>query len=273
MSKINIAGVQIDNITKTEVIAKIDEFVGSGKPHYVVTPYSEIVVFAQRDENYKQVLNHANLALPDGIGILWAAKFLDLRITDYGLRIFSLIKTLLAIIFNPKYIRSVIHEQVTGSRLIYDIAKLASEKNYSLALVGGEDNVAMEAALELKKIYPNLNIKLTLSGRPFDEHLTKEIANNNSDILLIAYSPPKQEMWLAQNYQNLGCKVAIGLGGTFDYIAKKHRPAPHFMHYVGLEWLWRLITQPWRIKRMWNAIFVFIWIIYKYKIRVGRLEL
>ena len=116
--KVDIAGVQIDNLTKTEAIAKIDEFVGSGKPHYVVTPYSEIVVFAQRDENYKQVLNHANLALPDGIGILWAAKYLSLT-TNH----FPLITSLAAIVFNPKHIRSVVHEQVTGSRLIYDIAK------------------------------------------------------------------------------------------------------------------------------------------------------
>jgi N-acetylglucosaminyldiphosphoundecaprenol N-acetyl-beta-D-mannosaminyltransferase len=274
--KINIAGVQVDNVAKLQAIEKIDEFVQSGQPHYIVTPYSEMIVFAQRDEKYKQVLNQANLALPDGIGILWAAKYLSLKLgfMNHESRIMNQVQalgqlkyTLAAIIFNPKYIRSVIKEQVTGSRLIYDIAKLAAEKNYSLALVGGENNVAVQAGAELKKLSPNLRINLALSSQPFDDRMAGEIASNNSDILLIAYSPPKQEIWLAQNYQNLGCKVAIGLGGTFDYLAKKRRMAPNFMHYMGLEWLWRLITQPWRIKRMWNAIPVFIWTVYKYKIK------
>ena len=131
--------------------------------------------------------------------------------------------------------------------------------------MGGSGNVAAQAAYELKKLYPNLNVKLALSGRPFDEQIIKEIRDSNSDILLLAYSPPKQEMWLAENYQKLNAKVAIGLGGTFDYLAGIRLPAPHFLHSWGLEWLWRLITQPWRIGRMWNALPVFIWKVYKYK--------
>jgi N-acetylglucosaminyldiphosphoundecaprenol N-acetyl-beta-D-mannosaminyltransferase len=93
----------------------------------------------------------------------------------------------------------------------------------------------------------------------------KEINDSNSDILLIAYSPPKQEQWLYENIQKLNVKMAMGLGGTFDYIAGKQVLPPNFMHQMGLEWLWRLITQPWRIKRIWNAVPVFIWKIYKYK--------
>jgi len=255
--KINIAGVNIDNVTKAQAIERIDEFVKSGTPHYVITPYSEMVVFASRNDRYREALNHADLSLPDGVGILWAAKYLSSKA--------SLLTTLFAIIFNKLYIRSVIKEQVTGSRLIYDLARLAAEKNYSVALVGGSGNVAAQAAYELKKLYPNLNVKLALSGRPFDEQIIKEIRDSNSDILLLAYSPPKQEMWLAENYQKLNAKVAIGLGGTFDYLAGIRLPAPHFLHSWGLEWLWRLITQPWRIGRMWNALPVFIWKVYKYK--------
>lgn len=256
--KINIAGVYIDNVAKDEAVRKIDEFVKSGQPHYVVTPYSEMIVFAQRTGNYKNVLNKANLSLPDGIGVLWAAKYLSSKV--------PLLLSLAAIVFGRKYIRTVIKEQVTGSRLIYDLARLAAQKNYSLALVGGEGNVAAQAAYELKKLYPGLNIKLALSGRPFDEKIIKEINDSNSDILLLAYSPPKQEIWLAENYQKFNCKVAIGLGGTLDYLAGTRAPAPHFLRYIGLEWLWRLITQPWRAKRMWNAVPVFIWKVYKYKI-------
>lgn len=260
--KIDVAGVNIDNLSKDEVLRKVDEFVESKEPHYIVTPYSEMIVFAQRDENYKNVLNHAGLALPDGIGILWAAKYLSLKS-----RHFSLLTSLAAIIFKPKYIRSVVREQITGSRFVYDLAKLAARKNYSLALVGGQGNVAAQASYELKKHFPNLNIKLAVSGRPFDDRIVKEIHDSNSDILLLAYSPPKQEVWMSRNYQNLNCSVTIGLGGTFDYLAGIRPSAPHFLRYLGLEWLWRLITQPWRIMRMWNAVPVFIWKVYRYKLR------
>ena len=237
--RVNVAGVEIDNIAKGEAIQKIEEFVKSGQPHYIVTPYSELIVFAQGDEEYMKVLNNADLSLPDGVGIIWAAKYLG----------------------------SQINERISGRIFIYDIARLASERNYCLALVGGEGNVAAQAALVLKKLYPNLKINITLSDRMFDAQMIKEINDSNSDIILIAYSPPKQEKWLYDNYKKLNVKVAIGLGGTFDYLAGKRLTPPDFMHTMGLEWLWRLITQPWRIKRIWNAVPVFIWKIYMYKLK------
>lgn len=256
--KIDIAGVLIDNVTKQEALKKIDEFIQSGKPHLVVTPYSEFIVFAQNDENYKKVLNSADLSLPDGIGILWAAYYLSS--INY-----HLLTSLAAIILNPAKVRSVIREQVTGSHLIWDLAKLASAKGYSIALVGGKNSVALKTAERLKVSSQSLKVTLALSDQPFDDSLVDQINRSKSDILFIAYSPPKQETWLFENLQKLNVKVAMGLGGTFDYIAKKRPSAPKFMHYMGLEWLWRLITQPYRIKRMWNAVPVFIWKIYKYK--------
>ncbi len=235
--KVDVAGVLVDNISKQEAIDKIDSFVKSGNYHYVVTPYSEMVVFAQADEKYKAALNNADLSIADGVGILYAAKYLGTKID----------------------------ERITGRIFIYDIVKLAFEKNYSLAFVGGEDNVAAQAAYELKKQFPGLKVNLALSGRPFDEKILQEINDSNSDILLIAYSPPRQEQWLYDNREKLNVKVAIGLGGTFDYLAGKRLTPPKFVHLIGLEWLWRLITQPWRIRRIWNAIPVFIWKIYRYK--------
>ncbi|MBX4191722.1 MAG: WecB/TagA/CpsF family glycosyltransferase, partial [Candidatus Doudnabacteria bacterium] len=139
-----------------------------------------------------------------------------------------------------------------------------------LALIGGEENVAAQAAYELKKNFSNLRINLALSGRPFDDKIVDEIAASNSDILLIAYSPPKQEKWIAQNLEKLNVKLAIGLGGTFDYIAKKRPSAPKFVHYMGLEWLWRLITQPWRAGRIWNAVPLFSFKVFNYKRNASR---
>ncbi|HEX5429788.1 MAG TPA: WecB/TagA/CpsF family glycosyltransferase [Patescibacteria group bacterium] len=237
--KVNVANVLVDNVTKLEAIKLIDEFVQSGKPHLVVTAYSEFVVFANRDQNYLKVLNGADLSLPDGQGLVWAANFLA------GTK--------------------VITEKISGSKFIWDIAELASEKGYSMSLVGGQDNVAALSAQALKLKFPNLKINLAVSERPFDAQIVQGIANSNSDILCIAYAPPKQETWLSQNLSFLNVKVAIGLGGTFDYLSGKRKTAPDWVGHLGLEWLWRLITQPWRIRRMWNAVLVFSFIVFKYK--------
>ncbi|MBX4186684.1 MAG: WecB/TagA/CpsF family glycosyltransferase [Candidatus Doudnabacteria bacterium] len=256
MNHAEIAGVRVDNISTGETIQKIQEFVRSGQAHYIVTPYSEMIVFALNDPKYKEVLNNADLSLPDGVGVVFGSRLFGTRIDH----------------------------RVTGRLLVYDIAALAEANGYTLALVGGINNVAAQAAYNLKRKYPNLKINLALSGRPFDENIIQEINHSNSDILrpfdeniiqeinhsnsdilLLAYSPPKQEKWLAENLKNLNVKVAIGLGGTFDYLAGIRLPAPKFVHYVGLEWLWRLVTQPWRIKRIWNAVPVFVWKVLIYK--------
>jgi N-acetylglucosaminyldiphosphoundecaprenol N-acetyl-beta-D-mannosaminyltransferase len=274
--KVDIAGVEVDKITNSETLEQIKQFVRSGQPHYLVTAYSEFIVFAQNDPQYRQALNRADLCLPDGIGILWAAKYLSLplripnsksQILKKGLALWQVVYTGASLIFNPKYCRAVLPEQVTGRKLVWDIAQLASENNFSIALVGGMDDVARLASEKLKSQFPSLKVNLALSDfDEFNDTVAQKIQASNSDILLIAYQPPKQEQWLAQNLPQLNVKVAMGLGGTFDYLAGKRAEAPELIHHLGVEWLWRLVTQPWRLKRIWNAIIVFIRIVYRYKV-------
>ena len=265
--RIDVAGLHIDNVTVAQTLEKITQFVKSGRPHYLVTAYSEFVVEATNNPKYKAVLNNSDLSLPDGIGILWAAKFLSQTKKDPFSTIVHWIISLFQIVLAPLKIRSVIKEQVTGSRLIYDIAALAEQNGFSLALVGGFDDVAEQSAKVLKNKYPNLKINLAYNPEYFDERAVFKIAQSQSDILLIAYQPPKQEIWLAENLPQLNVKVAIGLGGTFDYLAGKRQPAPNILHYLGLEWFWRMVTQPWRIKRMWRAIIVFSFLVLKYQLK------
>ncbi len=265
--KVDIAGVAVDALTKSEALEEVDSFLKSSNSHLAVTVYSEFIVFAHRHPEYRKVLNSADLSLADGFGILWAAKYLSQPRSNWLVELIRLKLSLVRALFDKKDFKTIIPEVITGSRLIWDLAKLAEERGYSMALVGGEDSVAAQTGYELKLKFPNLKVNLALSGGvPFDDKTVREIAESNSDILLIAYSPPKQEMWLAENLNQLNMKLAIGVGGTFDYIAGKRAPAPDFMHRLGLEWFWRLITQPWRIKRIWNAVPVFIWTVYKYKL-------
>ncbi len=265
--KRNIAGVEVDSLTKAEALKAIEDYLKSKTPHLAVTVYSEFIVFAKRNLNYQKVLNSADLSLADGFGILWAAKYLSLPRSNRLVELIRLKLTLIRALFDKSYFKTVIPEVITGSRLIWDIAKLAEERGYSMALVGGEDSVAAQTSYELKLKFPNLKVNLALSGGvPFDSKTVREIADSNSDILLIAYSPPRQEMWLTDNLQYLNVKFAMGVGGTFDYIAGKRLSSPDWVHRMGLEWLWRLITQPWRVKRIWNAVPVFVWTVYKYKL-------
>jgi N-acetylglucosaminyldiphosphoundecaprenol N-acetyl-beta-D-mannosaminyltransferase len=265
--KIDVGGVGIDNLTNGETLLKIDELLRLSKSSYVATPYSELIVFASKFPEYAKVLNNADLSLPDGIGILWAAKYLSLPTKNKLQAQVQLIYTLFSLILNPRYCRTVIKQRVVGSRLIWDIAKLAQEKNYSLALVGGTGGVAEKSAEMLRRRFSKLKVNLALSGSEFSEALVQKISQSNSDILFVAYSPPKQETWIAQNLNRLNVKLVVGLGGTFDYISGKRPQAPQILHYMGLEWLWRLMTQPWRVGRIWNAVPVFIKVIYKYKTR------
>ncbi len=265
--KIDIAGVKVDDVTVSETLQYISEYVRSGQPHHIVTTYSEFIVEAKNNPKYLEVLNKADLSVADGIGIIWAAKFLSLPEREPVITFLNWFGTLCSIILAPQSLRSVIKEQVTGSRIIWDIAELAQRNDFSLALVGGWGGVAEKTAKALQEKFPDLKINLVHEPAEFNQDTVNRISNSNSDILLIAYQPPKQEIWLSDNLQRLNVKVAIGLGGTFDYLAGLRSPAPSWMHKMGLEWLWRLITQPWRIKRMWRAIVEFSILILQQKLK------
>ena len=272
-TRINIAGVLVDNISKHEALQKIKNSISSGQSRYVVTTYSEFVVFAQRDEEYRKILNQALLSLPDGVGILWAAKFLSqpfsagILLMDAFRLFIRVIYSGMLIVLKPKYIRTVIAERITGSAFIFDLCALAEQLGYSVSLVGGTDKVAEKSAAKLQQIFPRLQINLALSDCRFDDNLIELIGRSKTDLLFIAYSPPEQEKWLANNLEDLNISMGIGLGGTFDYLAGKRPLAPRFLRVTGLEWLWRLLTQPWRWRRMWNAIAVFVWVVYKFKLK------
>jgi N-acetylglucosaminyldiphosphoundecaprenol N-acetyl-beta-D-mannosaminyltransferase len=265
--KTQIAGIKIDALSKKDAISEINKFLISENAHLITTIYSEFIVFAKQNLKFKQVLNNSDLALTDGIGIAWADYFLTQTKSKNKILAFcNLLASLFKTAINPKSVFKNIPEKISGSELVWDIVRLASENKNSICLYGGTNGVAKKTAEKLKERYSDIIINLAQSDKKFDEQAVNEIKQSKSDILLIAYSPPMQEIWLSDNLQNFGVKLAIGLGGTFDYIAGKRAYRPNFFNSRGLEWLWRLFTQPYRIKRMWNALPVFIWQIYKAKI-------
>jgi N-acetylglucosaminyldiphosphoundecaprenol N-acetyl-beta-D-mannosaminyltransferase len=238
--KVEILGVPIDSVTTDEALEAIANFMNGTGGKKVFTPNPEMLVLARKDKRFREALNNADLAIPDGIGLLWVARL-------WG-------KSLKA--------------RVTGTDTMIGTCALAEEYGKSVFLLGGKPGVAEKAADKLRARYPNLRIAGTLSGGdisfdddgvPMLEFGTENvIAKAEPDILFVAFGHGKQEKWIDAHLAGFkSVKVAMGIGGAFDFISGEAKRAPEWVRHIGLEWLWRLILQPWRIRRILTATVVF----------------
>lgn len=228
-------GVPVDNVTEEEALAKIEAFIENGRPHQVVTVNPEFIVAARNDTNFFQVLKGADLSLPDGVGLLWATRFLGKPLC----------------------------ERVAGVDTVRRIASLAAERRYRLFLLGAEEGVAEATAMRLEGENPGLKVAGTYAGSPDpkeEEAIVEMIRAARPHVLLVAYGAPQQDLWVHRNLRRLGVPVAMGVGGAFDFISGKAKRAPGWMQRLGLEWLYRLLHEPWRWRRM-LALPKFVWLV------------
>jgi N-acetylglucosaminyldiphosphoundecaprenol N-acetyl-beta-D-mannosaminyltransferase len=239
----SILGVRVDNVNYEQALSIIEGFVVSGTPHQVVTVNPEFIVTAQSDDDFRRVLNASALALPDGVGLLWAARFLG----------------------RP------LQERVTGTDTMQRLAALAAQKDYSLFLLGAAPGVAVETAARLCETYPGLRIVGTHAGSPAleeEDEIVRMIQRAKPDILFVAYGAPQQDKWIARNLERLGVPVAMGVGGAFDFISGRTKRAPRWVQRLGLEWLHRLCHEPWRWRRM-LALPKFVWLVLRERLAKG----
>jgi len=245
MSQVKILGIKINNLSPQEILERIDSFLQSKNKHYVVTPNPEFLVAATKDKKFREILNYADLSIADGVGLTLAAKFLGQRLLRF-----------------------------TGADLVGYLCELAEQKNYPVFLLGGGPDIARQTAENLRLNFPQLKITGTESGGQVDsagrQNNTADIINKINQarpkILFVAFGQVKQEKWIFNNLDQLNSvKVAIGVGGAFDFIAGRLKRAPKLLQRIGLEWLYRLIQEPARYKRIFNAIIVFGWLILKDK--------
>ena len=226
--KRKVLGVGFSMASEGEVLEYIVENLTS--KYYVVTPNPEILVMANRDLEYKKALNSARLSLPDGIGVMLASKFLGVSLK----------------------------EKIAGIDLVESLCGKVAKRPITVGFLGGGPKIADKTAECLKKRFPVLRIGFCGSEiRNFDDL-------KGTDILFVAFGSPKQEFWIANNLKRLPVRVAIGVGGSFDIISGNLPRAPRFMRSFGLEWLFRLIIQPWRIKRQLSLL-TFIFLVLKEK--------
>lgn len=216
----------------------------------IVTPNPEICLKANKDFILYKSIEKSDWSIPDGIGLKWAAKFMD------GTEL------------------NVIH----GRKLFLDIVKFANKKGLRLAFFGARNGVAYKTKLSIEQNFKNLKIialdapefnykglPATAEDRKLEHSALAKIKMFEADIIFVGVTTPIQEKWIYKNLYYLNCVGAMTVGATFDYLAGDMKLPPKWMEKLELEWLFRLITNPQRYRRILNAILIFPIQIFKYK--------
>lgn len=276
MENIEILGVKISRVTRRYATEQIEQFLSGRGQFTIVTPNPEFVIRAQEDSDFRLILNHADLAVPDGIGLRMAAKFLSLPVSSSTIvRFFEALIQGLSVgaagVFRPSFL-DILPETVSGADLMVDLCRLAADKGYTVFFLGGRGGVAEQTAKRLQRQFANLQVAGFYEGEAaeeFDRETRRSIINAlRCDLLFVAYGAPKQEKWLSRNLPHLPVKVAIGVGGAFDFVAGKRRRAPKALRRLGLEWLWRVAQEPRRLPRIFNAVIKFPLLVFGNKLQL-----
>ncbi|MFH1427335.1 MAG: WecB/TagA/CpsF family glycosyltransferase [Patescibacteria group bacterium] len=225
---INILGIKIDKIKKAEVLKKIEQFLASKKAHYIVTPNPEIILQSMKDEELFYVLNNADLSIPDGFGLKIAALAMGKKIYRF-----------------------------TGADLVKELIENKKFKNLKIGILNWNQSLSKKEDLIFLLTKCKIQNKVIDIDNNFKE-IPQAMIEFSPEILFLNLGAPYQEKYIYHYYQKIpNLKLAIGVGGAFDFLTGKIKRAPKLMQILGLEWLWRLFKQPWRLARIKNAVIVF----------------
>jgi N-acetylglucosaminyldiphosphoundecaprenol N-acetyl-beta-D-mannosaminyltransferase len=224
LNHVTILGCRLDTLDADAATDAILRFAREGAGAQVVTLGTEMVVHAQHDARYRDVVNACALSLCDTVGLLAVARSRGADLRD----------------------------RVTGVELLEHLCARAAKEGVRVFLFGGAPGVAERAAQELKRRYPGLPVAGTRNGYfAADEspRIAAEIRASGAQLLFAGLGFPKQEFWLAEYLKSTGCGAGIGVGGSFDVISGNLERAPERWRTMGLEWLYRLLKEPRRWRR------------------------
>lgn len=225
--QVKILNVNVDCVNLDEAMQKVEEFVLEQKPHHIVTANPEIIYASNYNPELLGIVNHAALVTADGTGVVWASGQLGRHL----------------------------QERVTGIDLVYKICEKAPQKGWKLFILGSAPGVADAAADNIRKMYPGVEIVGTQHGyfKPEEEpEIVEMIKKSTPDVLFVALGAPKQEFWISKHMDELQVPVMLGIGGSMDVLSGNVKRAPEIWQKMNLEWLYRLLSQPSRWKRMLN---------------------
>lgn len=239
---VNILGVRIDSTPRYELLEIIRAKLLQKNPFYIVTPNPEILLQAQSEPKLSDSLNSAEFSIPDGIGLSFASLFLTGKAV----------------------------KPIKGRIFMLDLMRLAQEEGLKVYLLGSNKFSNTKAQAVLRKVFPQVSIKgsegfyLNRQGEPDTKIDIKrqldtlnEIHSFKPSILFIGFGAPREQLWVAKNMNNLKVRCVMGVGGSFDYLSGVSKLPPEFVSNIGLEWLWRLINEPKRLGRIFNAVILF----------------
>lgn len=221
--KIDILGVQFDNLTMDEAVETALRLMEARRAAYVVTPNPEIVMLCREDPAAAAAVAGAALTIPDGIGVIYGAKLL----------------------------KTPLKQKIPGIDFTQALLARIAPKGGRVFLFGGKPGVAEQAQTTLAQQFPGLNIVGTQDGYFTDDRpIVEKINAAAPDLLLVCLGAPKQERWMHDRAPQLQVGLMIGAGGSLDVFAGTVERAPEAWQRAGLEWLYRLLKEPKRITRM-----------------------
>lgn len=228
---VSIMGIEFLNITKRSFLEdRLYPHIKQQQKCFVVTANPEIVMKTREDVTYKKIIQSADYVVPDGAGVLLAAKLM----------------------------KQPLQERIAGFDLMMDLLALADEQGLSCYFLGAEPDVNNQAVLEAGKRFPHLKIAGHQHGFfNNDDEVAKDVQQSRPDIILVALGFPKQEEWITKYMKGFDKGIFIGLGGSFDILSGNVKRAPDRWIKYNLEWFYRILQQPFRIKRIFK-VFEFI---------------
>jgi len=232
---LEILGCRVDELDAQSATVRILQLAEAGAGAQIVTLGTEMIVYAQRDAEFKRLINQSALCVCDTIGLLLVARLRGSRLRT----------------------------RVTGVELLDHLCEAAARRKLPVFLLGGAQGVAAAAAAELRRRYPELNIAGESHGYFSDAQsasVVQHVARSGAKILFAGLGFPRQEFWIAQHLWETGCGAGVGIGGSFDVLAGKVKRAPPTWRRLGLEWLYRLVSEPQRWRRQ-LALPRFVWLV------------
>lgn len=234
MKTVNILGINITNLSKKELIFRVRGFLAGKEQHFIITPNPEIILKARKDEEYFFILNEADISLADGMGLKIASWFLGKNLN-----------------------------RITGADLLPIILDLLERENKKALILNWEEGLSTKGEIEkgIRKVYPKLNFRVEDTARKGKKLNYELLSEENFDFIFVCFGAPWQEKFIFHNLKKFpSVKLAIGVGGAFDYFIGKIKRAPKIVRIFGFEWLWRVLNPQYkqkRIGRIYNAVVKF----------------
>lgn len=241
MTNYKLLGLKINLLAEYELKNKLSEFLNSSKQHQIITINPEFIVAAQKNKKFFNIINQSSLSLIDGSGVIKALQYLKKDVS--------------------------LDNRITGVRLSEILLDIAESKNKKILFCLLPNSLTSEKKLcdTLKNKFPNLNFEIA-----YQKNIIEKAKIFAPDILLVGFGAPLQDIWIYDNITKIpSIKIAVGVGGTFDFMSGTIKRAPKIMQSLALEWLFRLMLEPKRIKRISRAVIVFPYLIYKNKKQYG----